>query len=288
MYNLDMQQSQNSSMLLFLKLLRTFFTTLFSRNVKMAFGVILFLVVLVMANRDMYGTELINSVLDTTVQEVDPKVEQSTNNSSSPKYIVVSVTDGDTFKVDIDGKTETVRLVGVNTPESVDPRKPVECFGREASNKLKALLEGQQVALQADAAQSDRDRYGRLLRFAQLENGQDVGLLLVAEGFAQESLYSDTPHIYRDEYVQAQQEAQGAKLGLWADDACRVVTESSTSKLNVQTDKSCTGPDFDCADFVSHAAAQLFFDGCGFTAENDPMNLDGVKVGDGVACESLP
>jgi micrococcal nuclease len=143
-----------------------------------------------------------------------------TASPSTGFYPVIRVVDGDTFKVGINGVTETVRIVGVNTPETVDPRQPVECFGKEASAKAKEILNGQNVRFEKDTTQQDRDRYNRLLRFVFLENGTDVGLKLIQEGYAQESLYSDKPHVYREQYLAAQQEARQNKRGLWADDAC--------------------------------------------------------------------
>ena len=59
---------------------------------------------------------------------------------SQGPYQVIKVVDGDTITIDLNGKAETIRLIGINTPETVDPRKPVECFGVEASNKAKELL----------------------------------------------------------------------------------------------------------------------------------------------------
>lgn len=134
-------------------------------------------------------------------------------------YLVEKVVDGDTIKVRMNGSLETVRLVGINTPESVDPRKEVECFGVQASDVLEEILLNQSVTLQSDDTQADRDRYGRLLRFVFLD-GQDVGLWLLQEGYARESLYSDTPHVYRDAYLAAEQAAQEAGRGLWAEGVC--------------------------------------------------------------------
>ena len=91
--------------------------------------------------------------------------ENSTATMSATLYKVTKVRDGDTIEVDYNGKTEAVRLVGIDTPETVDPRKPVQCFGVEASNKLKLLLSDTSVSLEVDETQSDRDKYGRLLRF---------------------------------------------------------------------------------------------------------------------------
>ncbi len=218
---------------------------------------------------------------------------------STTTYAVVSVTDGDTFKVSNNGKIETVRIVGINTSETVDPEKSIECFGKEASNKLKALLVGKNVQLEADNTQSDRDKYGRLLRFVTLE-GSDVGLQMIGQGYAYESLYSSTPHKMRDTYVQAQQQAQANKVGLWADSACpvevkktataipKIAVEPSTTPTISTGGRSCSGPDLDCSDFSSQSEAQAFFNSCGWSAENDPMKLDSVGIGDGIPCESSP
>jgi micrococcal nuclease len=129
-------------------------------------------------------------------------------------FRVIKVVDGDTIKVDLGGTTETVRLVGINAPESVDPRKPVECMGLEASQYLANTLTNQLVRLELDPTQSERDRYGRLLRFVFLPDGTDAGLKMIVVGFAQEAMYSAEPHQYRSAYLEAQQTAQGANQGL--------------------------------------------------------------------------
>ncbi len=232
---------------------------------------------------------------DSTIQEASVEgvtVEQTSEpiDVNSTTYPVTTVVDGDTIKVEINGKIETVRIVGINTPETVDPRRPIECFGAQASQKLRELLIGKKVSLQTDITQSDRDRYGRLLRFIFLES-EDVGLKMLREGFAVESLYSSTPHKYRVLYLQAQKEAQESKKGLWAENACPVSVPVSSSPKPAPVPGqpgNCVGPDLDCSDFKTHVEAQAFFDGCGFTSTNDPMNLDNVGVGDGVACESRP
>lgn len=149
----------------------------------------------------------------------DPQVAGVTQ-TFQPFYEVVKITDGDTIKIMIDGKIETVRLANINTPESVDPRRPVECLGKEASAKMTTLVAGKQVSLQPDTTQSDRDRYDRLLRFVFLEDGTDVGLELIRQGYAQSSPYGKTPHIYLQEYIAAQKTAQNDEVGLWDPVAC--------------------------------------------------------------------
>jgi micrococcal nuclease len=84
---------------------------------------------------------------------------------------VVHVVDGDTIVVALrDGRTETVRILGADTPETVDPRKPVQCFGPEASAYTKAQLSGRSVRLEFDVER--RDRYGRLLAYVLVDGGR--------------------------------------------------------------------------------------------------------------------
>lgn len=134
-------------------------------------------------------------------------------------YYVEEVIDGDTIYIETDGDTESVRLIGINTPETVDPRTKVECFGVEASNKTKALLEGQEVRIESDPAKGDRDQYDRLLRYVFLQEGTNVNKLLVEQGFAHENSYG-VPYRYEFEFKQAQATAQKNKYGLWADGVC--------------------------------------------------------------------
>lgn len=149
----------------------------------------------------------------------DPQVAGVTQ-SFQPFYDVAKITDGDTIKVMIDGKIETVRLANINTPESVDPRRPVECLGKEASVKMAELVTGKKVSLEPDTTQANKDRYERLLRFVFLEDGTDVGLEMIRQGYAQSSPYGKTPHIYLQEYIKAQKTAQNNEVGLWDPAAC--------------------------------------------------------------------
>lgn len=236
-----------------------------------------------------------------TTKEPSPTQELTTpTNMQTAK--MTRVIDGDTIDVSFDGKTERIRIIGINTPETVDPRKPVECFGQEASAKAKEYLADKTVQLEADPTQGERDKYNRLLRYVWIDNGTvDFGKLMIATGYAYEYTYN-LPYKYQAEYKQAQKDAEQGKKGLWADDACPVATTKPTAKPVTQPTSaptqtttsgggackySCTSPDRDCSDFSSHAEAQAFFDCCGFTATNDPMKLDSVGVGDGVACELI-
>ena len=122
---------------------------------------------------------------------------------------VTRVVDGDTIVVDGNLK---VRFIGVNTPETVDPRRAVQCFGHEASDYNKSLLEGKAVRLVKDI--SETDKYGRLLRYVYMEDGTFVNLALVSNGYAQVNTYPpDVAHAH--EFQAAQAEAKAARRGLW-------------------------------------------------------------------------
>jgi len=135
-------------------------------------------------------------------------------------YQVVHVVDGDTIQVDINGSKETIRLIGVDTPEVVDPRKPVQCFGREASNKTKEILIGKKVRLESDPTQSNRDKYQRPLRYVFLEDGTLFNKLLIEQGYAHEYTYQSNSYRYQLEFKTAEKDARENKRGLWAEDIC--------------------------------------------------------------------
>ena len=164
--------------------------------------------------------------------------ESPTPPSSAPVK-VTRVVDGDTIDVEIDGKTERVRYIGIDTPETVDPRKPVQCFGVEASKKNKELVEGKMVRLEKDI--TDRDRYGRLLRYVWVDDTL-INQELVAQGFA--SSYSYPPDIARqDLFVVAEKKAREEKLGLWsacASGTAPITTTSSSITQSSAPNLSCT------------------------------------------------
>jgi len=125
------------------------------------------------------------------------------------------VVDGDTVVAAIGGVEERIRLIGINTPESVDPNRPVQCFGPEASHRTKQLLPpGTPVRLVRDA--EARDKYDRLLAYV-YRSGDDlfVNLDLVAEGLA--ISYPFPPNTaHRSEFAAAERAARNSNSGMWA------------------------------------------------------------------------
>jgi micrococcal nuclease len=114
--------------------------------------------------------------------------------------------------VEIDGTTYTVRYIGIDTPETVHPSKPVEWMGQEASAANEELVGGQTVYLEKDV--SETDRYDRLLRYIFLADGTFVNAELVRLGYAQSSTYPPDVR-YQDLFLEMQQEAREAERGLW-------------------------------------------------------------------------
>ena len=134
---------------------------------------------------------------------------------------VVSVVDGDTIKIE---GGAIVRYIGMNTPETVAPNKPVECMGREASAKNKELVQGKTVELERDVSQ--RDRYGRLLRFIWIGDTM-INEVLVREGYAQVSTYP--PDVkYQERFIEAQRLAIAERKGLWGSTCLTPTPHEST------------------------------------------------------------
>lgn len=132
---------------------------------------------------------------------------------ASDYFLVTRVVDGDTIQIETGQK---VRYIGINTPESVDPRRAVQCFGDEASGYNKKLVAGQKVKLVKDV--KDMDKYGRLLRYVYLPNGDFVNLKLAREGYA--TVMTIPPNVkYAALFIEAVRKAREAKLGLWSE--CR-------------------------------------------------------------------
>jgi len=173
------------------------------------------------------------------VDEDNLESEQSEQFSESTEkqkllFKVVKVIDGDTIKLE---NGEIVRYIGIDTPETVHPSKPVQCFGKEASDKNKELIEGKLVRLEKDI--TDRDKYGRLLRYIWVDD-LFVNDYLVREGYAY--VYTYPPDVkYSEQFVQAQKEARENNRGLWA--TCGETEEESKSICEAQylDEYQCSG-----------------------------------------------
>jgi micrococcal nuclease len=157
--------------------------------------------------------------------QVDPRLDPATDAplarpaETAGPYTVTRVVDGDTLKVDVDGQEQTVRLIGVDTPETVHPNEPVGCFGPEASAYTTALVDQQPVWLEGDPTQGATDRYGRTLAFVWTSSDTMLNEQLVAGGYGREYTFN-TAYRYTDQLRAAEANARAAGAGLW--DACTV------------------------------------------------------------------
>lgn len=135
---------------------------------------------------------------------------------------VSRIVDGDTIVVTRNGQQVKVRLIGIDTPESVRPDSPVECFGPQASAFAEQMLQGRSVQLETDPSQGSTDSYGRRLAYLWYVDAAGVPVLFnqqaIDAGMAREYTYADA-YAWRDAFVAAEDRARSGDRGLWA--ACR-------------------------------------------------------------------
>jgi micrococcal nuclease len=201
---------------------------------------------------------------------------------------VTDVVDGDTIRVSIGGTTYTVRYIGIDTPETVDPNSPVMWMGPEASAANRALVAGKDVVLERDV--SETDRFGRLLRYVWLSTATGWLLIneeLVLEGYATPVSYPPDVR-YQDLFIEAQQDAVGAGRGLWGPTPTPAHTPTPAPPPPVAPPPPASNcspsypgvcippppPDLDCGD-VAYRRFQVL--------APDPHNFDGDH--DGIGCE---
>lgn len=143
--------------------------------------------------------------------------------STSTNAAVIHVVDGDTIDATLDSEPTTkyrIRLLGVNTPETVDPRKTVECFGKQASDFSKSKLSSKRVRLESDPQADERDKYDRLLRNVYLEDGTDFNAMLVEQGYAYAYLSFPLNADRKTQLRKLEAQAKAAGRGLWAAGVC--------------------------------------------------------------------
>lgn len=148
---------------------------------------------------------------------------EQTNKSSYSTvypYEVVHVVDGDTLDVAQNGEKLRVRFIGINTPESVDPNRPVECFGKEASQLMKEASLSRRVRLVYDPNKPKKDDHGRELAYVIRDDGVDLGAYMIQKGAAYEYTYKKEYYEKQREYRKYEYSAKQETLGLWSKDTC--------------------------------------------------------------------
>lgn len=155
-------------------------------------------------------------------------------------YSIDHYVDGDTIAVTMDGRRETVRFIGIDTPETHKPNTPVQCYGPAAAahtqNAIKAA--GGKVRLVSDSLSTNRDRYNRLLRYVYLPDGTNLNELNVQQGYA--FYYPYFPFSKKTEFAAAQASAQDGKKGLWGN-CTPTRSDDGGYKMN-ETQAQATGP----------------------------------------------
>ena len=177
---------------------------MFSFIKKYKIKIILIAIVIVICIFATYFSNRTNATSHFKIPKIDPEKQ----------YLISRVIDGDTFVIDANGENVTVRMLGMDTPETVDPRKPVQCFGKEASDKTKSLLIGHSVTLQTDKTQSVIDKYGRLLAYVYRDDGLFINQYLLENGYAHEYTYY-IPYTKQKEFKKLEKTASKTKAGLW-------------------------------------------------------------------------
>ncbi|MBX0357047.1 thermonuclease family protein [Halobacillus sp. Nhm2S1] len=207
---------------------------------------------------------------------------------------VTNVVDGDTIDIEINGREERVRLLLVDTPETVHPDKPVQPFGTEASDFAKEKLSGKEIRFEYDGPK--RDYYDRLLGYVWV-NGENFNQQLLEKGLARYAYEYDPPYVHSASMKNAETRAKQQEKGIWSregyvtDEGFQGEKSSKAEEIPASSPYEGSlpydpqGPDRDCGDFSSQESAQAFYEAAGGPAQ-DPHRLDGHDQ-DGLVCESL-
>lgn len=221
-----------------------------------------------------------------------PKPDSPIDGGDVRQATVTRVVDGDTVEVTFsNGETDTIRLIGVDTPETVSSNEnPAEYgipdttqgrnwllhWGDEATSFAQDELDGSTIRVVTDPKGDERGSYGRLLAYIYYGDGTNFNRELLERGLARR--YDDSSFTLRSEFGSIEETAQSENRGLWA------FEQQSTAAPTPDPTPTQPSGDLDCSDFDTHDEAQQFYEN--HNPEEDPHRLDG--NGDGEACESLP
>lgn len=204
------------------------------------------------------------------VSQLSPVLYPVEDFSEDTAYSVVRVIDGDTIEIDYQGEITDVRLIGVDTPETVHPGKPVELYGKEAAMFLKNLLLGESVYLRFD--EDSRDRYGRMLAYLyRAPDGLFVNLEIVRQGYGH--AYTQFPFKHSEMFLHYAAKAKAASRGLHG------VQVSSTSASEFQ-DKASVAIESASAEqvYVTRTGKKYHRDGCSSLRKSKiPISLADAK-----------
>ena len=213
----------------------------------------------------------------TTQQAVAP-AQHGKSFEQSPSYEVVRVIDGDTVVLLMKGKETKVRLIGVDTPETVHPSKPVEAYGREASRFTKNLLKGESVYIEYEAGPSKVDRYGRLLAYLyRAPDGLFVNIEIVRQGYGH--AYTKYPFKYMEMFRDCERKARETEKGLWAPE---VSPEGASAPTTLgPSERTGNAPTV----YITKTGAKYHVEGCRYSTQSSiPMSLEEAQKRGLTAC----
>lgn len=231
-----------------------------------------------------------------SLEEVEPEPEAAPHNPDDYWHEVVSVTDGDTLKARIDGEVVSIRVIGIDAPESTNKK---ECFGNESSAKAKEFLSNKWIKIASDYSQDNLDKYDRWLRYVFFDEGTDFGKRMIEEGYAYEYTY-DERYFYQDDYKAMEDYAKDKSHGLWSKNTCNGKLVKAATSTPKPTPKPTpiptptpapTPPPSNCDPNYSPCVPNVSYDlNCpdiGFSVRvlgTDKHGFD--RDGDGYGCES--
>jgi len=141
------------------------------------------------------------------------QVAQTVNKADPGSYSINHFVDGDTIAVNMNGKVETVRFIGIDTPETHKPNTPVQCYGPAAAAYTKTMIGSNKVRLEADPQSTNRDRYNRLLRYVYLPDGTLLNEKIVQTGHG--FYYPYFPFTKSEQFNADEEQAKAQNIGLW-------------------------------------------------------------------------
>ncbi len=166
-------------------------------------------------------------ILGATTETIAPEnnIEESTAVDQT-FYGIISVIDGDTVKINFDDKTESVRLIGIDSEELSATDQRQKCLADLAKSEADKMLKGKKIGFESDPVSGERDKYNRLLGYIFVD-GTNFNKYMVENGFAHEYTYNKQNYKYQSELKAAENQAKVAKKGLWSGDLCQAATAPS-------------------------------------------------------------
>lgn len=224
------------------------------------------------------GFLLARSLVSDEPKECAPKYPAK-DFTGKTAYSVVRIIDGDTLVVSINNKDITVRLIGVDTPETVHPQKQVEAYGKEASAFLSNLLKGEEVYVEYEKNSPELDKYNRLLAYLyRVPDGLFVNLEIVRQGYGH--AYTQYPFKHMELFRAYEKRARAKEKGLWGPEVQKKESDSPTGTEGKAKDNSVTPKEEPAGVtvYITKTGAKYHRAGCRYLSKSCiPISLEEAK-----------